>query len=454
MSKVKYHINPETGRPNQCTATVRDCKYAVNGELPAHYDTKAEAKQAVEKLLSETHGVTNTLTKKAKRKTSKPKLYKNDDVDNSNSVKHIKNMIDNLYDNRMQQKFGFPSTDELEEIGKEFDKEVIRRTGIDFYNNVLTDDDVLKIEEENHRLLDGIVDTGGDLVQSVQGSLAKDLNRAVKVLPNSVKESLSSVPIMTKKVRKDNTSFDGQHHIGKFDFTTTDNITKTLYDVDVPVGAVHTKNYIAPGDWDSPYYGSAGVMNVSGDDDTYEKVWFGYRLASACGRKIADGFDYYDDRTKTTHYVNNPVYALKVKVSRTGSIISTKHTYDKKYNSSVLLHEYTHLVQSKDNSTSEMMMFKKIAGEEKVSNSFYPPLKVRKGFPDEYMGLTNGRELLTRASEGFYYPSASNNHFLYGKDRGENADKVRSWVIGYWIAKSHYQTKEKITNKNNDNNIR
>lgn len=50
MSKAKkYHINPETGRPNQCTATVRGCAYAQGDLIPEHYDSKEEAQLAYEK---------------------------------------------------------------------------------------------------------------------------------------------------------------------------------------------------------------------------------------------------------------------------------------------------------------------------------------------------------------------------------------------------------------------
>ena len=49
----KYHINPETGRPNQCTATVYACKYAVAGEIPEHYDSKEEARAAYEKQMKD-----------------------------------------------------------------------------------------------------------------------------------------------------------------------------------------------------------------------------------------------------------------------------------------------------------------------------------------------------------------------------------------------------------------
>lgn len=53
MSKtVKYHINPKTAQPNKCQATVRTCAFAVDGQIPVHYDTPEEAQKAVEKILS------------------------------------------------------------------------------------------------------------------------------------------------------------------------------------------------------------------------------------------------------------------------------------------------------------------------------------------------------------------------------------------------------------------
>lgn len=64
MSKAKkYHINPETGRPNQCTATVRGCKYAQGDLIPEHYDSKEEAQGAYEKKMNEEQGQTKSLSK-------------------------------------------------------------------------------------------------------------------------------------------------------------------------------------------------------------------------------------------------------------------------------------------------------------------------------------------------------------------------------------------------------
>ena len=67
MAKAaKYHINPETGRPNQCTATVRGCKYAQGDLIPEHYDSKEEAQLAYEKKMNEEQGQTKALKKPKK----------------------------------------------------------------------------------------------------------------------------------------------------------------------------------------------------------------------------------------------------------------------------------------------------------------------------------------------------------------------------------------------------
>lgn len=52
-SSIRYHINPETGEPNICTATVRGCKYSVNGQVPEHYKSKEEARKAFERQMME-----------------------------------------------------------------------------------------------------------------------------------------------------------------------------------------------------------------------------------------------------------------------------------------------------------------------------------------------------------------------------------------------------------------
>lgn len=70
---TKYHINPKTMRPNQCTATVRGCAYAKDNMIPEHYDTKEQARAAAEETMAEEYGKTAQVKKPVKptaRKTA------------------------------------------------------------------------------------------------------------------------------------------------------------------------------------------------------------------------------------------------------------------------------------------------------------------------------------------------------------------------------------------------
>lgn len=78
MAGIKHHVNPETGRTNQCKATVKDCKFAVNGMVPEHYDTKEEARAAYEKRMEAEQSSTTGLKKsgaKKKRELSEREQY-------------------------------------------------------------------------------------------------------------------------------------------------------------------------------------------------------------------------------------------------------------------------------------------------------------------------------------------------------------------------------------------
>ena len=49
----RYHINPDTGRPNICRAqTPERCEYAKGEDIPEHYDTKEGAREAYAKSMS------------------------------------------------------------------------------------------------------------------------------------------------------------------------------------------------------------------------------------------------------------------------------------------------------------------------------------------------------------------------------------------------------------------
>jgi len=66
---IKYHVNPETNRPNQCNAKIR-CDFAVDGQEPPHFSTKSEAKAYAEEQLTQEHGETRPVKKKKYAKST------------------------------------------------------------------------------------------------------------------------------------------------------------------------------------------------------------------------------------------------------------------------------------------------------------------------------------------------------------------------------------------------
>lgn len=49
-SAVRYHINPDTQKPNECKAQIK-CQYSVDGQEPIHFSTMKEARVYVEREL-------------------------------------------------------------------------------------------------------------------------------------------------------------------------------------------------------------------------------------------------------------------------------------------------------------------------------------------------------------------------------------------------------------------
>lgn len=113
---IKYHINPETGRANQCTATVKSCKYAQNGEIPQHYDSKEEAKLAYEK---DNANKTFVPIKKEKPKTTKisqknlPRYFHGATITEvkENIIKDYENAIMNSNYQDILSGYGFDASD-------------------------------------------------------------------------------------------------------------------------------------------------------------------------------------------------------------------------------------------------------------------------------------------------------------------------------------------------------
>lgn len=105
---------------------------------------------------------------------------------------------------------------------------------------------------------------------------------------------------------------------------------------------------------------------------------------------------------------------------------------------STIIHEYSHAVQNgyyqRMNDTGkeplDIEMYNKLKGESFYSNDYN--LETHKGFPDDYMGSSE-RELFPMATEGVFNPAATQRGYFYGKDKHENADKIKNWTTGFWL---------------------
>jgi len=413
VSDKKFHINSK-GEAKPCNASVRGCRFGDS----QHYDTFEAAQQVSDRNLQQEY---SSFSQPLKKNISNGK--------NRKLINRIKSVIG---DNPQFD------PDYLMNVGKVFDEELTSRIPFEIDGRNLSYEDYETIEKETHKLIREVMDVDENLTTEVYGSLAKDLNNAVKILPNSVKNgfSLKDIPILAKTNRIDNRSFSGIHQ-GHAQFkVNAPSQGVEVYESerervkDLPDKAMYIDEMFLESDLDGLKNNEIGmrVKIKSKGSNYYKEQWLGKKTSSS-GKKISDSVEVYvNGKLKK---LDVPVYELKSTQILTGSIIKAQKTDGKNGSESVLLHEYTHVVQMTDSSKVEDEIFKKLAYDQYYHDGIGD--NVYKGFPDDYMGLYNSREVLTRSTEGMYKPTS--NGFLYGKDKGENADTIRRWVMGYWLSK-------------------
>jgi hypothetical protein len=406
----KFHIN-SAGDVRVCNATLKPCRFGESD----HFTDRSEARSEVEKRLSEDLGATSTLTKK-----------KSSDSNSDRFASKIRQLTSKET----------PTPEELQEIGQAFEKEWTSRIGFNAFDHELTKEEILKVQDFNRDLFASIAQTGGDLLTKTYGPLTTQLNDAVKILPDNVKESIGDLPIFTKTISKGTRSRDGYHKMGNIELSVSayETIQPDRIPEDAPDGTlIPSEKYKSLREISHPRSGTR-VFVKKGNSTVVESQWIGVKPQSKGARKIADSAQIYIQGELVT--IPSPVYALKDTQYMAGSEIGAKKAADPNEMSSVMLHEYCHAVQmrSKVLKDEEETMFYKLAGDKTFSHDYGEV--IHKGFPNEYMAHSNGRELFTVASEGFFHPSTVDKGFLYGSDRGENADQVRQWITGLWISLS------------------
>lgn len=406
----KFHIN-SAGDVRVCNATLKPCRFGESD----HFTDRIEARSEVEKRLSEDLGETSSLSKK---RTS--------DSTSDRFVSKIRKLSEKAE----------PAPEELQEIGQAFEKEWSTQLGFNAFDHELSSEEIQKVQSVNRSMFSRIVENGGNLPTQIYGSLTQQLNDAVKILPDNVKASIGELPIFTKTISKGTRSRDGYHKVGSIEMSVM--ATETVRPDQIPENApdgilIPSEKYKSLREISHPGSGTR-IFVKKGKSTTVECQWIGVRPQSKGARKIADSAEIYVQGQLVT--INRPVYALKDTQYMSGSEIGAKKAEDPNEMSSVMLHEYCHAIQTRSRilKDEEETMFYKLAGAKTFSHDYGEI--IYKGFPNEYMAHSNGRELFTVASEAFFHPSTVNKEFLYGSNRGENADQVRQWITGLWISLS------------------
>ena len=420
MSATKYHINSK-GEAKVCHATTRACRFNDD----QHFDNLHEANKYIEeKLTQENSGLTSSLSKKPKSSAA---------TDQARSEKFVKDIHNILSNNKNDY-----SVKSLTAIGQVVEKELKERVSFDI-DGSLDDEQFAEIQRTTHQLFSEITQTGGKLKNRMFGTLSDKLNNAVSVIPDNIKNRLAQTSILAKTIRKDATDRDGMHQgNARFEATVVSqgvelsDFKKSLVE-NVPDGGVYTEGFISESEFNDKYFGTRAYVKNEGSDK-YGVVWIGKPLSNKhTGKKLSDTVDVYIGGTSRKTTIQQPVYEVKDSYTLTGSVISAKKQWNEDSMNSVLLHEYTHLVQQYDYTGAEDQLFNELRETDKPHFDDSLDVEVYDGFPDEYMGLYNGREVLTRATEGVFYPAAYSSRYLYGEHAGKNAEKVRQWAVGYWL---------------------
>lgn len=464
MSK-KYHIGKNG--PAECKATVRTCRY---GQLNdgSHYDTFEEAQKNYEKQMNE-----HTLPRMNKKQELSPEIL------------HLRQLMTNT-ENSIQN---------FQELGKAYEKILADKLGFDPINDELTDQQFKQIETANQKLFQEICETGNTSALQVEGKYANSLLEAIKFLPNG---AFPPQRIFTKPSRKNGkyagyfcngidverpaetvipsndyySSFKkGDYVLDYFNqYTDVENGTNSrIYKIVSNDKIVNITPFLKSLSYQDrsfsepkafiemmrkKYVDSDGNVNQEefenllndypqlkkhiGDQKQVivEEYWVG-----AIPRQKGLKYQKVDNEVELQKkgrsvVVKKPLYKiLEKKTDYAANTIAVSGLSEENMRRSILLHEYSHSLQNFSGRTEEEL-FKQISSEGNKRYSKTYEEEVYDNFPDPYMGVARGNELLTRSTESFFYPSC-HNESLFGSKRGQNADPIRQWVIGFWLNKNN-----------------
>jgi hypothetical protein len=412
----KFHIT-DSGDVRPCNARKRKCKYGSS----RHFSDRAEALLAIKE---------------------------NENL--SEIAQPISKVSVNSISRELNRKFSSDSPEDLISIGEKYEDELKKRLDFDIDGDLnLRQLEEIRIQQE--KLFSELVENGDKLSNSY-GPLKNKLDDAISVLPNSVKSvrALGALKIVTLQLTKRSSRYgmeDGHFRRGEVETLMVHSERCDDFDFkkEAPDGTFIPPSGVFASEIEDPYCSQAMFVK-NGDERELVKVWVGKKPKSTDTKfkKISDKAQVFIDGE--VKEINKPVYQMySSKFIEAAEIAAKTNPSFPLEEKSLLIHEFSHAVQRLNPTvqSAEQNMFSEIMKDKKTSK--YYDFEVYDGFPDDYMGYPSRAELLPMSTQAVFYPDASQNDFLYGSNQGQNAAKIRKWVIGFWLA-TDKRTQERFKN--------
>lgn len=414
---IKYHISPDTQRPNICKANKQGCKFGDN--IP-HFDNKQEAREYVQNKLAQTSSIL----------TSSKKLPPKNELPNSKNlrVENLKNHIQELLNENTV------TLNSLDKIGTLVDNEIMTRLSFDpneIMQKDISQEQYDEIENVNRQVVAELVSCSQGSNRVVHGARAKDLEKTITILPDGAKRLVSDDPIEAKTISR------GSILGGSYQSSVVNAVIPLVEEV---------SPYHDPGDSieEGQFFNNSDVLPIDIQENNVQSFRImkkGSNNQYLCGKKpskgkkVEDSIEVYINGEKMV--INKPVYQMFTQEQERRSILTIPKA-DSPITKSTIIHEYSHAIQhgyykhTDNNETSALdsEMYESLKGESFYSESY--SIESYKGFPDDYMG-SSYRELFPMSTEGLFNPSSDHRGYFYGKDKHKNSDKIKNWTIGFWL---------------------
>lgn len=429
MEPQKYHIN-NNNEVKPCRATHRKCRFGASDHSTNPADLERIANQRCEAQGMAESGMVLS------KKTTSP------------HITAIRSAVESLNPQS--------TLEEVSTVGNMVNNEVTRRLSFDpnsIDHNDYTAKQLRELQDTNRKVIAEVTSCGAGIGRTLVGVPAriKEVERNVAFLPDGAKNLVLQKTMMIKNATAKDNCY-GQYSMftrARYQSSPIEEISeRNIGNAGVPLnnGDVYTResvysDTIEDGKLKSGN-GFAAYQKI--DDNTVRAVWVGKPLKKS--QKVGTGVVIKSRYNKEIKLPHQEIYNnASTIIGEVQEIMLLPKSGSTDFMDSIATHEYSHAVQhgSMMNETTQKLSQHESTPYRKLTAGSTQDT-VGEQFPDSYMGAASQRELFTVATEGFFHTAATTQgrnsvttthaNFLYGANRHKNADTIKNWVAGQWLA--------------------